>query len=122
MYEYKAMLSKNCKSRKFPESENFVSRWRNDPIIMIENFSTDHGSLVTEQSRNGLVSIKIFSLIETETSTSVHYNNSKKIPGIIVTDANENDQLIDDLLLLDTFKSKVGDFLHDGIKNGKAYL
>ena len=60
-----------------------------------------------------------FSLIETETSTSVHYNNSKKIPGIIVTDANENDQLIDDLLLLDTFKSKVGDFLHDGIKNGK---
>ena len=81
--------------------------------------STDYGSLVTEQSQNGLVSIKIFSLIETETSTSVHYNNSKKIPGIIVTDANENDQLIDDLLLLDTFKSKVGDFLHDGIKNGK---
>jgi len=62
--------------------------------------------------------IKNFSLIETETSTSVHYNNSKKIPGIIVTDANENDQLIDDLLLLDTFKSKVGDFLSDGIKNG----
>ena len=88
----------------------------------MDRSSTDYGSLVTEQSQNGLVSIKIFSLIETETSTSVHYNSSKKIPGIIVTDANENDQLIDDLLLLDTFKSKVGDFLHDGIKNGKVYL
>jgi len=62
--------------------------------------------------------IKNFSLIETPTSTSIHYNKSSKIPGIIVTDANETDQLIDDLLLLDTFKSKVGDFLQDGIQNG----
>jgi len=85
-------------------------------IIVQPNESDDKEIICDVDSETN--HIKNFSLIETETSTSVHYNNSKKIPGIIVTDANENDQLIDDLLLLDTFKSKVGDFLNDGIKNG----
>jgi len=85
--------------------------------IIVQPNETDDKEVICDVDSE-LNHIKNFSLIETETSTSVHYNNSKKIPGIIVTDANENDQLIDDLLLLDTFKSKVGDFLHDGIKNG----
>ena len=89
---------------------------KNSRIRVKVQRSTDHNE---SAHRTLIITTTIFSLIETETSTSVHYNNSKKIPGIIVTDANENDQLIDDLLLLDTFKSKVGDFLSDGIKNGK---